>query len=338
MRTLLVATLAMLTACGGGGDGESITAESYPSKLHDAFCGLLVRCGAVADFETCLDTNLGLAFSASANELVAIDAGRSEFHPDNARACLAAFEQLSCDITSRAFRVLPDACSTTTTGKQADGATCVLNKECASTVCAVPQCPDACCFGTCVGDAPVIAHVGESCELANCDDESFCDVFGSLECVALQPADAFCIGFNECQYGLDCLPGQVCGALPGPGEPCIGPCRDIGTSCSPTSNTCVRAAVAGESCTTSAECSPYYSCDETKHCNPGLAVGATCNQSQRCAGDGAFCDPQDPQGNGVCSLRKPDGGSCSVGQMCESLYCDQATRMCAPEPLCIQQV
>lgn len=332
-RAAFAAALAMLVACGTDAD---LSVENYTDELHDAFCSFLSRCGTVEDIAACRDTNLGgQVFFLSPSVRAAIGEGTSEFRAKNARICLDALADRSCDVTSQSNRALPDECANIITGTLHEGAACALNAECISEICIVQQqCDQACCLGTCVGDtAPVSARLGESCELAGCDDTSFCDF--TLTCVPLQPEGTLCSSPAQCDYGLDCLPTSTCGPLPALGEPCSGACRDLGTMCNPVSHTCVETALAGEDCTTSADCSPFYACDDTGHCNPGIALGGQCATTQLCAGDRAFCDAPSIEDIGTCSLPKPDGAACNRDAMCESFYCDLDALTCGPEPVCI---
>src|SRR5262249_53229754 len=151
------------------------------------------------------------------------------------------------------------------------GETCAFGAECISAKCDAPQaCPQT-QSGTCQGDAPPgHARVGESCEQAICDD-SFCDPVAMM-CVALHPSGGVCAVPEQCQYGLDCNPSGMCASLPKLGDSCSGPCRDDGTVCGSTSGTCVKAALAGQSCVTSDDCASVYICDVTKHCSAGIAL------------------------------------------------------------------
>jgi hypothetical protein len=331
MRTLVIAAIVLFGACGT----DAVSLDDYPDAFHDAFCRHLVKCGDVERADTCKKLNLGLDFRLSASTTAAADMGKITYSGENAQKCLDAFAARSCDVTSQSGRVLPEACREIAIGTEHDGAACAQDAECLSQVCDVPACTMACCTGTCTGDtAPGVAKAGESCANAVCDDTSFCDN-AVMMCVALKPADAFCTSPRECAYGLDCLQTGVCGALPGPGDACTGPCRDEGTTCSPTSRTCVKVALGGAACTTSADCSPLYTCDATKHCSAGPALGAACTIGQRCGTDRAFCDVPAGQAMGTCVLPKANGAPCQRNSDCDSQSCDPATLVCGPEPICL---
>ncbi|TMQ03913.1 MAG: hypothetical protein E6J91_45310 [Deltaproteobacteria bacterium] len=329
MRHLAI-SLALLAACGT----DSVSIDSYPVAVRDTFCRYLARCGDVESVDTCKKINIGFTVHVSESQLQAIDAGKSRYHGDNAAACLDAFASRNCDVTSQSNRFLPDACLHITTGTVHASATCALDSECISLVCDVPACPSACCMGTCAGDtAPTRAKLGQSCELANCDANSFCDDV-TLVCTALKASGAFCGSSSECQYGLDCDPTGTCTSLPKLGESCSGACRDEGTTCSATSRTCVKVALGGATCTVSGDCSPLYFCDASKHCSGGLALGAPCTGAQRCADDRAFCDVPAGQTMGMCALPKANGMACQRNAACDSLFCDLTTQMCGDEPAC----
>jgi hypothetical protein len=331
MRNLVI-SCALLAACGGGTGSVSI--DSYPSAVRDAFCRYLTRCGDVESIDTCKKINIGLTVHVSASQQQAVDMGKSKYHGDNAAACLDAFGARSCDVTSQSNRAIPDACLNITTGTLHASATCALDSECISQFCDVPACPNACCMGTCQGDtAPGRAKIGQSCETAVCDAGSFCDDV-TLMCTALKASGEFCGSSTDCQYELDCDPTGKCTSLPKLGESCSGACRDEGTTCSATSRTCVKVALAGEACATSGDCSAVYFCDATKHCAGGIALGAPCTANQRCADDRAVCDVATGQTMGMCALPKANGAACQRDAACDSLFCDPTALMCADEPVC----
>lgn len=333
MRNLAI-SLVLLAACGGGNDSVSI--DSYPAAVRDALCRYFAKCGDVESVETCKKINIGLTVHVSASELQAIDMGKSKYHGDNAASCLAALAGRSCDVTSQSNRDVPDACLNITTGTLHANEACALDRECISLICDVPACPNACCMGTCTGDtAPGRAKIGQSCENAFCVANSFCDDV-TLMCTALKASGEFCGSSAECQYELDCDPTGKCTSLPKLGESCSGACRDDGTTCSATSRTCVKVALAGEACATSGDCSPVYFCDAaTKKCAGGIALGAACTGNQRCADDRAFCDVAAGQTMGMCALPKANGAPCQRNAACETLFCDQTMGKCADEPVCL---
>ncbi|HUC08005.1 MAG TPA: hypothetical protein VMR96_07930, partial [Solirubrobacterales bacterium] len=260
--------------------------------------------------------------------------GKMTYDGANAQACLDALAGRSCDVTSRASRVVPDACREILVGTQHDGEACAQDAECSSRQCNVPVCNLACCTGTCTGDlAPGRAKLGESCETARCEDTLFCDE-AVMMCVGLAPVDALWASAAACAFGLDCLPTAACGALPGPGAACAGACQDEGMTCSPTTRTCVKVALDGAACVASADCSPLYTCDATRHCSAGPALGAACLVNQRCGDAFAFCDAPMGEAMGTCVLPKALGSPCRFDADCQSQSCDPTSLLCRPEPVC----
>lgn len=327
----VMVTVLVLAACGT----DSISIDSYPAAVRDAFCGYLAKCGDVESVATCRTTNIGLDIHLSASETAAINMSKIQFSGDSAKTCLDALASRDCDVTSQSNRVAPDACLSIARGTLHAGATCALDDECTSLICSVPSCNMACCTGTCSGDvAPVNAKLGQSCSTMNCDGLSFCDP-ATTTCAALKKSGAACQDGSECDFGLDCLTPGTCAPLPKLGEACMGVCRDEGTTCSPTTATCVKVALAGAACTSTADCSRLYLCDATNHCSAGLALGAACTADQACADDLAFCDIPAGQATGVCAVPKPDGGACQADTDCQSHTCDPAALKCVPDPVCI---
>jgi len=329
----VLAVLVVLAACGGGSSSSS--PAEYPDQLHEAFCRHYVKCGEIADLDSCLAANIGVRFRISASEQAAYDAMKLAFDADSAKACTDAIADASCDVTSQSARVLPAACGKVSTGKQPGGAACAVADECVSHVCDVPLCNDKCCQGTCVGDAaPAIAKAGDPCDAGPCEPAAYCD--DSMTCVTRKNAGAACILSDECQFGLDCDPeSNTCAPLPALGAACTGACRDAGTRCSATTQRCVKAALEHEACTMTEDCSPFYVCDATQHCAAGLALGAPCSKFQRCAGDGAFCEVASGMQMGTCTLPIAIGQPCASNNSCDSLTCDPIANLCAAEPVCI---
>jgi hypothetical protein len=331
MRNLMLVTVLLLASCGS----DSVAVADYADATRDAVCRWLARCGDVESLATCRKINIVSDTFLGASLLAAIEMGKLDFDSDSAQRCLDARASRSCDVTSESSRVEPEACPAAFVGLLHAGAACADGLVCISGVCDVPSCDEACCTGTCVGEtAPAIAKIGESCETALCETASFCDR-DTFVCAARKPQGAFCGALEECQFGLDCDQTAECRPAPGPGEACTGRCRDVGTTCSAVSHTCVKVALAGESCNDVA-CSPFYACDAaTRQCVVGPVVGAACRSGQACGDIHAFCDVATGQSTGTCTLPKADGSACQADGHCESHYCDVATGMCAPEPICI---
>ncbi len=331
MRTLMMVTALLLASCGGS---DSVSIDEYADTFRDSLCRFLVKCGDVENLATCRKINIGIDLFLSASARAAIDMGKIDYDGGNAQSCLDAFASRSCDVTSESNRAAPASCQGITRGTVHGDAACASSDECISLICDIPSCNMACCMGTCFGDvAPGNAKIGQSCQNAFCEAASFCDE-ATLLCTALKPQGAFCANSDECRFGLDCDQNAVCNALPAPGEACTGQCRDVGTTCSRTSRTCVKVVLAGGACTPQGgECSPLYGCDATGHCSAGPAVGAPCPDNF-CGDDRAFCDTTAGT-PGTCTLPKANGAACQFDSQCDGHYCDAATRVCAAEPICI---
>ncbi len=333
MHKLMIVTMVLIGACGGTG---AVSLDDYQAARRDAVCQYLVKCGNLESVDTCR-ANFGSVFGRfSASDRAAFDMGKAMFDGAAAATCLDAIATRSCDTTSRSARVLPDACDQIASGTLAGGASCAQDIECSSLHCDVPACNLACCTGTCGGDAPVTAKLGESCASAKCDSTSYCDA-KTTTCIALQPEGAACASESACDFGLACVirdGGQLCAALPKLGEACTDYCREQGTTCSATTKTCAKQGNQGAACMTSLDCSLFYFCDTTNQCTSDRVVGTACHFGDVCAGAG-FCDAPSTNAMGTCVLPKADGAPCQRNSDCDSQSCDPATLVCGPEPVCI---
>jgi hypothetical protein len=339
MRTLVIATI-VLTGCGPG----SVALDDYAIATRGAYCSHLETCGVIESVETCLATNTGFDFTINGLDLrltaslrAAIEAGKVRYDGDSAKRCLDALGATrGCDPTAEISRVRPDECLQIFNGRLGADEECARDDECISRQCDVPGCEEACCTGACVGDTPPVrAQLGESCEVAECDNGLFCDD-GTATCVALKSQGGFCVSIAECRFGLYCnQSGECVGNLPTLGQACSGPCRDEGTQCSTTSRVCVEVGLLGAPCQMSSDCSPFYVCDAGNHCSAGAPIGAPCSVSARCADVGAFCDIPGGEGSGTCAPLKAEGEVCDAGTACQSGTCDTTTRQCIAEPVCI---
>src|SRR6185436_354916 len=226
--------LVVVAACGV----DKVSLADYPSAIRDAYCGFFVNCGSVQDFDSCRTLDIGFHFRLTASERAAIEAGKLRFNEEAAGHCVDALAKRSCDLTSRSYRVKPDACRNVLTGALHDGEACADRSECISRQCDKVSCGMACCTGMCVGDQPPgLAKAGESCEAADCDEQSYCDQ-DVMMCAPLKPRDAYCATDAECRLGLGCV-GGACVVMPQLGQPCSGPCRDEGITCG-SSGVCVK--------------------------------------------------------------------------------------------------
>jgi len=333
MRSL-AAMIALFAACGDNLAGP-IGVEDYPAAVREAVCRRLTRCGEIESFEICLTTQLRLTIEFTASQLAAIRADKILYSGAAARACVAGIASASCDATSPSGRGPPDACQAITAGAGRRGDACAFDDECVSQRCALPDCGMACCTGSCTGEAPPApGAIGEPCTSAGCVVGAFCDP-AAQRCAAVGAADAICAVRAGCQYGLDCIDGR-CAVPPVLGQPCTSACRDLGTTCSSLTHTCVAVGLVGAPCGIGTEdCAPEYVCDRTGHCSAGIALGQPCGFGDQCADDSAACDTPPGELTGVCGLPKPDGSTCARDAVCDSLHCDPLTSRCAPEPVCL---
>jgi hypothetical protein len=333
MRSL-AAMIALLAACGDNLAGP-VAVEDYPAAVHEAACRQLARCGDVESFDICLTTQIHLTVAFTASQLAAIRTGRARYSGAAARACVDGIAGASCDVTSPTGRGPPNACQAIVAGAGRFGDACALDDECVSRHCALRDCGMACCTGSCTPEPPPAgAALGEPCTSAGCVAGAFCDP-ESHRCAAFGTAGTACEVRAACQYGLDCIDGR-CAAPPMLGQPCTSACRDLGTTCSSVTHTCVAVGLVGAPCGIGTEdCAPEYVCDRTGHCSAGIALGQPCGVGDQCADDGAACDAPPGELTGVCGLPKPDGSTCARDSVCDSLHCDPLTSRCTPEPVCL---
>lgn len=334
MRRHALAVVLCLAACSD----DSVSFNDFPDALKDAYCRYLHKCNEVESVASCMTANIGLNIHISASSQAIIDMKKAKYDGVKARQCLDALANRSCDLTSESARVEPTACREYVTGVAHADAACAADVECISQNCNVPTCNMSCCQGTCVGDTkPGDAKLGESCEINTCVTGTHCDG-QTTTCVALKPTGMACTSSAECDYGLSCTgtaTARTCGTLPKLDEACTLQCRDIGTTCGATTQTCIAVGFAGAACNSSAECGAAYRCDATKHCAAGIALNAACTATDRCADDTAFCDIPTGMTMGTCVLPKPDGQPCQRDSNCQSRTCDPVMLTCAPEPVCI---
>jgi hypothetical protein len=328
---------ALLSACGGG-----ISIEEYPTAFRDAYCKYETRCGLFPDIGTCERANIGFNLVIDPSEKAAVDQGKTKFDGALASDCLDAFGAQTCDTTDEDGRAFfTEKCREIVKGTVGDGGACALDIECKSQTCNVPSCPDACCQGTCMGDAlPTLGGAGATCGNGSnsCAVGFYCD-FTTTTCMELKAAGATCNANNECAFGLGCAgtPARTCKALPALGEACPdGACRDAGTFCNAV-GMCAKIGLAGATCGASVgQCSSFYPCDQsTMKCTAAPALGEAC--TNRCFDGGTFCDTSSP--TPTCVKTKADGGSCTSDSQCENNNCDTGSGggsgTCATAAVCI---
>jgi hypothetical protein len=322
MRRLTLA-IALLAACGGG----SISLDDLAEEAGDATCDYYVGCGLLDDVATCqaiypndLDADL----------LAAIDAGKVKYHGDKARECLDGIAGGDCARNSLFANDAQQACDDTFEGTVGANGQCALDQECRSRDCDVPDCAQACCQGTCIGDAPVEVAIGQPCESSSQCGDGYCD-FNTQLCAAYKPTGAACTSSLQCEVG-GCV-NQICTALPGPGEACSSTngCNDLGYTCSATSMTCVAVGLTGDPCTTARDCSIFYVCSTAGSCALRPRLGESCNQQSGSCIDNSYCEPT----TSLCTARKADGAPCTDDVECAGETCDSITMQCVTPPVCI---
>ena len=341
MRITLALALALTTTgCPFGDDdgdpGNYVGIGEIESAYRTARCTYLVRCGEFPDQATCEGAALLPAMTRNPvptqNLVCAVAAGRLSYNGSNAKACLDAIANETCDRTDADGRAPIIACNTFFRATRNDGEACFGDEECVSQQCVFSQTSQT---GTCLGNTPpdtAPAMIGQTCNpVSGCVDGAYCDSFD--ECVALVAAGQPCTTASECAYGLGCsgVTGtRTCKALPAMGQPCPeGLCRDEGLYCS-SAMTCQRVGLPPTTCTSTTQCSPYYPCDTTAgQCKQGPAIGQPCSGSQRCFADGTFCDTASTF---TCVAERANGQPCTSELHCQSGFCDFGSGTCAAPP------
>jgi hypothetical protein len=330
MRRLVLA-LALLSACGDDDSGGGpIPIDELDGAAVNAACSFYVNCGLIDDVSTCRGLDLDIGF-LDPSLRAAVDAGKVIYHGDKARACLGTLPG-SCDRTDFDRNEGGSVCDQIFEGTVAGGGQCALDEECISQDCSVPACTEACCQGTCVGDAaPVLPKVGESCAMTFECENSFCD-FTTDICTAYRQLGEACTSTSECAMG-GCL-NDVCTVLPDTGEPCVSTasgsqCRNLGDVCSTTTNTCVAFGLEGDPCLNERECSPLYECNASQVCTLRSTLGDTCDPQAFGCIDRSYCD----ETTLMCTAPKADGAACMNDEECTG-DCDFNSNTCMTPPLC----
>jgi hypothetical protein len=322
-------SLAVLAVCACGDNVVGTPFSEFEAASDRARCERFVRCGLFTDNDAC---NGFFRKRPDIDLAAAVARGIVRYSGPAADECLAALAAQSCDTSSRDARTQPAACAEMFRGSVKTGDACALDEECASGVCALPTCNQACCTGTC--HARRASAIGDACELdVDCTGDAFCG--GDKLCHALGAVGIDCERDNECDYGLACIgPSQLmpgnCRAQPRIGEPCLYlRCGELGATC--TAGTCVALGLPGAPCTSAKDCSPFAVCDtSTGACATVPSLGEPCTVG--CAGE-AWCDASDTH---LCSTPKPINSMCSSDDQCASLFCDEGPIFdaCAQRAIC----
>ena len=317
--------LAAIAACSS----SSIPYSEYAAQTQAAQCKRDVRCGLFETQAACL-AYFRVFPQPDLDQAIADH--KVSYDGEAASDCVAALAKLSCDVTSKDYRVVP-SCAGVLTGKVAGGDECAFPTECKSSSCTLGSncATGTCCTGTCTAGPPSAA--GGMCHVdADCAADLYCSALDQT-CHALGQDGATCYVTSECDYGLGCVlatnPGQ-CHALAATGAACPNGCANEGETCSASSMTCVAVGVMGAPCTTGADCSKYEVCDTAAGtCADSPDLGQPC-PAGKCEAD-AWCDAA---GSGNCATLLTDSSPCDTDNDCASAFCEEgpAFDSCA-EPL-----
>jgi len=323
--------LAVLLASGCSDDGGSIDIDDLHGALVDRYCTIYVDCGIMKDFAQC-HAYFDKLFDEDADIVAAVKAGKVIYHPDKAAACLDLVGG-SCDRDEvLGSRTNGQVCDDVYEGTvHADGA-CALDEECISQDCNIPNCTDACCQGTCVGDTkpPPRGAVGATCTSDSDCQNSFCDP-SALKCTAFLADGASCTSSSQCQSDSCAGTPGACQTLVAEGATCTGTpqCRNIADSCN-SQHVCDPGGEIGSACTTSADCKPLDHCDTTSHlCAKRPVLGDACTGTYDCI-DNSWCDSTN-----TCVAPLADGAACMDDQECTSKNCDTTSDTCTTPAVCI---
>lgn len=321
--------LVALAACSAA----PLDLDQLDAAVLAARCARAARCGLVRSIEACE----AASFTPPPNSFQAArDAGHLEFDGEQARRCQDVLSAQSCDLTSREFRVTPEACRRMFRGRIADGDACAFDEECASGRCDQGVCPEGvCCIGLC-GETRVGGHPGDACGRSSECIDGYCDADHS--CHALAAENAACLRDEQCEFGLACvspspsIPGE-CRPLPHLGEPCpYQRCAEANAICDATGR-CAAVGLAGAPCTSHTECSPFIECDlSSQRCIELPTLGMPCDTD--CAGD-SYCRFT-TDGIGVCTELMVNGTPCDDPGTCASHNCKPGPVFdsCEDYPIC----
>lgn len=246
----------------------------------------------------------------------AIEDGRVAIDEDALEACHMSEERESCAATDL---LVPQV---------ADGEACLADLECVSGVCDETTCPGTCaargdvgdgCMGdgdcrtslTCIAEScSELPALGEVCE-TKCA-EGWCD---QGTCLERRSVDEPCTDGTECESFLCDRDTQVCLAIPGPGDDCVGfECQDGGRC---WEDTCQEPQPVGSACDVTAQCARGLRCVE-QSCVQILLPGEPCTDTDHCArGTGCI--------DGRCRPLPDVGEACERPTGCLRGICEDGT-------------
>jgi hypothetical protein len=276
---------AILSACGGGGDGLSL--DEYGARAKTVVCQYGVRCGSLPDQASCAyDVDLRQARAD-------IQSGKVIYDGTAAEACLDSFGARGCNLSE--IFVSSAACQRAATGTLVDGAACGSGDQCVSKICeqasATCDTSTTCCPGTC---GPTRAAEGEDCSGGQgCVSGTYCDSTGTTQvCKKRAALGAACSPLLPCLENLRCAGATAstqgtCTAYPKRGEPCATgglACDDTRDTCDATTKTCVARVGVGGDCAAAPEgCLELAACDPaTQKCVAKSALGVACTPEIGC--------------------------------------------------------
>lgn len=254
----------------------------------------------------------------------AVAAGRLQFDPASADACIADLGSLACDITAA-----PASCEGVLSGQVADGSPCsllvqtTLFSECESgSTCA------AALTSTCQGTCTKLPQLNQACGSGvRCGSGATCSAATST-CVPKGGVNAAC-GLNT---SPECQPGLACSDL--------------------MSGTCTALAAVGGECSSSSQCAPPLDCDRganiTGTCQLPLQPGDPCTVNDYQCGTGlSYCGADskchaEPGLGQACPVNDGENASCVIGTctggVCKTVAAGEPCTInadCGPSALCV---
>ncbi len=313
------------------GATQQLTLADFCNQMLQKSVARMSACNSGL-LEGCLADETGVcAYIVSASA-----AGRIQYRPEHAAACLALVDQFPCEQLEYGETEFDNACRRAIDGQVATDGACRDNVDC--------QLGNWCdqTTWTCPGKCVAFHKVGESCssgsDVPECEPGSSCvegtcarhlaegELCGgtSAECAwgstCKQVGDERrCVRNGACSYNEECMPTHWCeGDERGENGPVPGQCvprLPLGATCIPGEDSCIG----------------FASCNsDTLRCEKWGAIGESCgweNEWKGCIG--GFCLQQfSDEGAGE------PGGTCRAfgteGSPCEYLGGDE----CGPEGLC----
>jgi hypothetical protein len=315
---------------GAAGDGAGSVTEADGISLDD-FCELMtVRarqwlrdCRNIANAEDWWGTLNVTQLCSSGRE--AVEAGRLDYDPVQARAC-AALSVGSCDNVEalaygiRAQQLQSNACAGVVKGVLGLGDECHPDSTNYADECAEGYCPPTACPSTC----QAFAEADDDCDAV----ASFCDATRFF-CNGEGKCQAFVAPGEPCPNRNECAPGDVCHSIDDQTALCTTPTA-LGQPCGPN-DSCAEGGVCFEG-----------------ECTAQVGLGEACTSSSHCP-DGSFCNVTCRafvELNGDCTLDLCGAGLTCVDMVClaqgrvdddcpceEGLWCDEAEKCRAPGAL-----